>query len=81
MASSKKSVQELEQEKTRKIMEIVAWKAAYFRSNPQRFVSEVLFAGTNFRLRLFQKILLYAMIHNNFIMYLAARGQGGGQYS
>ncbi|MDO4189334.1 MAG: terminase family protein, partial [Lachnospiraceae bacterium] len=71
-----KSVKEIEEEKSRKIMNIVAWKAGYFRSNPHRFVSEVLFAGTNFRLRLFQKILLVAMVHYNFCMYLAARGQG-----
>ena len=40
--------------------------------NPQRFVKEYL----NVNLKLFQKILLYAMMHNNFFMYLAARGQG-----
>lgn len=74
MAENKKNIKEIEQEKARKTMNIVAKKAAYFRSNPHRFVSEVLFAGTNFRLRLFQKILLYAMIHNNYVMYLAARG-------
>lgn len=77
MAQNKRSIQEIEQAKAEKTMEIVAWKAGYYRSNPQRFVSEVLFAGINFRLRIFQKILLYAMMHNNFIMYLAARGQGG----
>lgn len=76
MAEGKKSITELEQEKTRKTMNIVAKKAAYYRSNPHRFVSEVLFAGQNFRLRLFQKILLYAMICNNYICYCASRGQG-----
>ena len=74
MAEDKRNVKEIEQAKAEKTMNIVAWKAGYYRSNPHRFVSEVLFAGTNFRLRLFQKILLCAMIYYNYVMYLAARG-------
>jgi len=54
----------------------VAWRASYYRENPHRFVSEVLFPDGTFKLKLFQKILLWAMMHYNFIMYLAARGQG-----
>lgn len=76
ISTNKKSITEIEHDKVTKIMNIVAWKASYFRANPQRYVSEVLFAGTNFRLRLFQKIILYAMFHNNYCMYLAARAQG-----
>ena len=53
-------------------METVARKAGYYRENPHRFVSEVL----GIHLKLFQKILLWVMIHYNFVMYLAARGQG-----
>lgn len=68
----KKSVQEIAQDKERKIMETVARKAGYYRENPHRFVSEVL----GIHLKLFQKILLWVMIHYNFVMYLAARGQG-----
>lgn len=41
-------------------------------NNPQRFVKDYL----NVKLKLFQKILLYAMMHNNYILYLASRGQG-----
>lgn len=70
MADKKKSVQELAQDKERKTMETVAWKAGYYRKNPQRFVKEVL--GIN--LKLFQKILLWVMMTYNYIMYLAARG-------
>lgn len=67
-----KSVKEIEQDKAQRLMNTIAWRCAYYRENPQRFVSEVL--GIN--LKLFQKILIYAMMHYNFIMYLAARGQG-----
>lgn len=67
----KKSIQELEADKAQKIMNIVAWRAGFYRANPHRFVEEVL----GITLRLFQKILLFAMMHNNYIMYLAARGQ------
>lgn len=46
--------------------------AAFYRLNPHRFANDYL----NINLKLFQKILLYAMMHNNYFMYLAARGQG-----
>ncbi len=67
-----KTQAELEKDKEQKIMETVAWRAAYYRNNPQRYVSEVL----GITLKLFQKILLWCMMHYNFTMYLAARGQG-----
>lgn len=69
---TKKSVQEIAQDKEQKIMETVAWRAGYYRENPHRFVEEVL----GIHLKLFQKILLWVMVHYYFIMYLAARGQG-----
>lgn len=34
-------------------MNIVAWKAGYYRANPHRFVSEVLFTENNFKLKWF----------------------------
>lgn len=67
-----KTVKEIEQDKAQKLMDTVAWYCAYYRANPQRYVSEVL----GIHLKVFQKIILYAMMHNNFVMYLAARGQG-----
>lgn len=70
--SSKKTVKEIEQDKAQKIMDTVAWRCAYYRANPHRYVSEVL----GIHLKLFQKIILYAMVVYNFTMYLAARGQG-----
>lgn len=68
--TSKKSQAELERDKVQKTMDTVAWRCAYYRANPHRFVEEVL----DIKLKLFQKILLYAMMHYNYIMYLAARG-------
>lgn len=68
----KKSEKEIINEKSRRIMEGIAAWTSYFRCNPQRFVKEYL----NVNLKLFQKILLYAMMHNYYFMYIAARGQG-----
>ena len=53
-------------------METVAWRAGYYRSNPHRYVIDVL----GLSLKWFQQILLWCMMHYNFVMYLAARGQG-----
>lgn len=69
---NKKSVQEIAQDKERRIMDTIAWRAGYYRANPQRFVDEVL----GIKLKLFQKILLWAMMYFNYVAYLAARGQG-----
>jgi hypothetical protein len=68
----KKSEKELANEKSARILEGVAYWAAFYRHNPQRFVKEYL----NINLKLFQKILLYAMMYNYYFMYIAARGQG-----
>ena len=53
-------------------METVAWRAGYYRNNPHRYVIDVL----GLALKWFQQILLWCMMHYNFVMYLAARGQG-----
>ena len=63
---------ECAREKSDRIMKGVAYWASFYRHNPQRFCSEYL----NLRLKLFQKILIYAMMHNYYFMYLASRGQG-----
>lgn len=70
MAEKKKSVQEIAQDKEQRIMETVAWMAAYYRANPQRYVEEVL----GISLKLFQKILIWAMMQHNYFMFIAARG-------
>lgn len=72
MAKVKKSEKELEQERYEQIMEIVAWRTAFYRANPQRFAKELL----NVNLKPFQSILLYAMMHNYFFAYIASRSQG-----
>ena len=53
-------------------MQGVARWCGFYRETPQRFVTDYL----NVHLKLFQKILIYAMMHNNYIIYLASRGQG-----
>ena len=72
MAEKKKTVREIAQDKERRIMETVAQRAAYYRANPERFVEEFL----GIKLRLFQKILIWAMMHYNYFMFIAARGLG-----
>ena len=72
MANNKKSEKQIANEKSKRIMEGVAIWASFYRYNPQRFVKDYL----NINLKLFQKILLYAMMLNNYFMYIAARGQG-----
>lgn len=65
-----KSVKELEQDKYERMMNAVDLWVGYYRANPQRFVEEVL----GIKLKWFQKILIWAMMHYNYTMYLAARG-------
>ena len=68
----KKSTTELANEKSERIMNGIAAWASFYRSNPHRFVKDYL----NINLKLFQKILLYEMMHNNYFMYIASRGLG-----
>ena len=72
ISNNKKTIEELAQDKERKIMETVAWRAGYYRANPQRFVSEYL----GISLKLFQKILIYAMMHYYYFTFIASRGLG-----
>ena len=70
-----RSIDEIKEEKHKKMMRTIAWRAGYYRANPQRFGKDVL-QFKNIRLRWFQELLLWAMMHNNYVLYLAARGQG-----
>lgn len=70
MKSNAKNVKEIAQEKEQRLMETIAWRAGFYRANPCRLVEEVW----GIHLKLFQKIILHNMVHNNFTMYLAARG-------
>lgn len=67
----KLSAKEVIQEKAERLMNGVAYWASFYRKNPQRFVKEYL----NIALKLFQKILIYMMMHNYYFLYIAARGQ------
>lgn len=58
--------------KSQKTMDVIAWRAGYYRENPQRFVKDFL----NIRLRLFQKILIYAMMKYDYFFFVASRGLG-----
>jgi len=69
---NKLTAKEVAQDKANRLMEGVAIWAAFYRLNPHRFAKDFL----NLKLRLFQIIILYSMMVNNYIMYLAARGQG-----
>lgn len=70
--SSGKTINELKEDKYRKIMRTVALKASYYRENPQRFVKEIL----NIELKPFQKILIWAMMHYTHFLFIAARALG-----
>lgn len=69
---NKKTLQDVYQEKSERMMEGVAYWASFYRKNPQRFVKEYL----NINLKLFQKILIYMMIVSTNFMYIASRGSG-----
>lgn len=72
MSGQKKSEKQIANEKSRRIMEGVAYWAAFYRRNPQRFVKDYL----NVTLKRFQKFLIFAMMHNNHFMFWAARSIG-----
>lgn len=67
---NKKSITEIAQEKSERLMEGVACWGAFYRKNPQRFVKEYL----NINLKWFQKILIYMAMMNTNFMYIASRG-------
>lgn len=66
----KKTVIEVQQEKSERLMNGIAYWAAFYRKNPQRFCVDFL----NIQLKLFQKILIYMMMVSTNFMYLASRG-------
>ena len=69
---NKKTIAEVQQEKSERLMNGIAYWAAFYRKNPQRFCADFL----NIQLKLFQKILIYMMMVSTNFMYLASRGQG-----
>lgn len=71
MTNDKLTMEQLEERKIQKTMRTVARRASFYRENPHRF-AEVL----GYHLKLFQKILIYAMMHYDFFMFIAARSTG-----
>ena len=72
MASNKKTISEVQKEKSERLMDGIGYWAAFYRKNPQRFVKEFL----NMNLKLFQKILIYMMMVSTNFLYIASRGSG-----
>lgn len=68
----KKTAKQVEQEQYDRIMNTVAWRCAFYRANPQRFVADYL----GIHLKWFQKILVWAVFHYEYFMFLASRGIG-----
>lgn len=58
--------------KSEKLMNGVGLWASYYRLFPHIFVEEYL----GITLKVFQMILIYFMMHFNYFMYIASRGQG-----
>lgn len=76
MSTKKLTDQQIKEDKTSKIMNTVAERAAYYRENPHRFCSDYLFPETPNFLKTFQKILIWAMIHSDSFCFIACRGIG-----
>ena len=66
------TTKEVANEKAERLMNGVAYWGAFYRKNPQRFCRDFM----NIHLKLFQKILLFGMMHNNYFMFCASRGLG-----
>jgi hypothetical protein len=62
--------QEIQQGRTDQIMNIIAERCAYYRANPQRFCEDFL----GVQLKLFQKILIWAMMTYDAFYFIACRG-------
>lgn len=69
---AQKTARQVEQEQVDNMMDTIAERCSYYRANPQRFASDYL----KINLKWFQVIILWVMFHCNYVMYLAARGQG-----
>lgn len=72
MAKNVRSDEQIRQDKTERIMQTIAERCSYYRANPQRFCEEFL----NIKLKLFQKIIIWAMMHYDAFYWIAARGIG-----
>lgn len=63
---------EIKIEKEKQFKKKINKLASFFREHPHLFAKRFL----NVKLKPFQEILLYEMFHNNYVNYVASRGQG-----
>lgn len=71
MAKRKLTDKQIKQDKTNRIMDIIAERAGYYRYNPHRWVEDFI---PDLHLKLFQKILLFAMNRYDNFYFVASRG-------
>ena len=64
---------QIKEDKATRRMNAVALWVSYYRANPHRFAEDFL----GIQLKVFQKILLWAMMMNDAFYFVAARGIGG----
>ena len=57
--------------KSQRLMNGVALWAAFYKENPHRFAKDYL----NIFLKPFQQLIIWEMFHNNYSMFMAARGR------
>ena len=70
LSNEKKNQDQIDKEKYESIMATIAKRAGFYRANPHRFVKDYL----GIELKLFQKILIWAMMVNNYFMMIGSRG-------
>lgn len=71
MINKKRTDQEIELAKADNIMRTVAERGAYYRANPSRWIEDFI---PGLKLRTYQKIILWAMAHNDMSYIVASRG-------
>ena len=69
---SKKTLADVQKEKSERLMDGIAYWAAFYRKNAHRFVNDFL----NIKLKQYQKILIYMMMVSTNFLYIASRGSG-----
>lgn len=74
MAAQKKKLTDSQiiKNRTNTIMNLIAFRCSFYRANPHRFVKDFL----GIELKLFQKILIYAMNFSDAFYFVAARSIG-----
>lgn len=68
-----KSDSQIINDKSEFVMRTIAWRCAYYRANPSRFIEDYI---PHLKLKFFQKILLWQMANNTMGYIVACRGLG-----